>query len=148
MDTNLMFTRVIRFPSGRHFIMLGLTAENVKRLIIGEPIRITPETHGAHIPKDVAIGIIYGETREVIAHDLKSQGLAGECVELPQSDAGFAAGRLKDDDEGVLNVAMAVDHSSRTLILRFEKPVGWLGLGKQDALSLAADLNRLAAELP
>lgn len=137
--------------------MLGLTPENIKRLVAGEPIRINTDSHGPHIPRDVSIGIVYGPTVEAIATSLKKDGLANESVEIRRGPVAVAVrrahevfpdGKLNDLDEGQLAVAMQADHTSRTVVINFGKPIQWLGLGKQDALSWAEELTRLANRLP
>ncbi len=58
---------------GRVFVLLGLSAENVRRLKAGQPIRVdtqraTPEGLGR---KDgPVIGVVFGETEENIAKEI------------------------------------------------------------------------------
>lgn len=59
----------------------------------------------------------------------------------------FPRGKLNEDDEGGLQLAVASDKSSKTVIVDFGKPVVWIGLGPEEALALAAMLERRAKEL-
>lgn len=54
---------IARGREGENMILfLGLSAESVRRLQLGQPIRITRETHGDGIPDGWTIGILYGPT--------------------------------------------------------------------------------------
>jgi hypothetical protein len=64
--------------SGRDILLLGLSAENVRRLQGGEPIRVTQETHGPGIPEGWVIGLVFGETEEDIEISLRKEGLITE----------------------------------------------------------------------
>lgn len=57
--------------NGGPFLLLGLSAENIKRLVDGKPIRISRETHGDGIPESWTIGIIYGETERQLVETVK-----------------------------------------------------------------------------
>ena len=60
--------------AGRDLLVLGVTGDNVRLLLDGHPIRITPETHeGA--PPGMAIVIAYGRTTDVIQAELEAAGL-------------------------------------------------------------------------
>jgi hypothetical protein len=56
---------VIASASGennRQLLVLGLSAENVRRLQGGQPIRVTRESHGIAVPADLTLVIFTGET--------------------------------------------------------------------------------------
>jgi hypothetical protein len=63
-------------------LILGLTRVNVTRLINGEPIRITPETHGRGIPEGWTIVIVFGETEVSIAAEFERSGLIGPDTKI------------------------------------------------------------------
>jgi hypothetical protein len=58
-------------------LVLGLSRVNVGRLVSGQPIKVTRETHGDGIPANWTIIIYYGETEQAMADELKQLGLVG-----------------------------------------------------------------------
>ena len=56
-------------------------------------------------------------------------------------------GKVSDDDEGELQLAIGADHAHGIVRLEFGKPVGWLGLPTAHARQLAALLREKADEL-
>lgn len=60
---------------GGEYLLLGVTGENIKRLLAGQPIRLTTETHGAGIPLGWRILIVYGETEKAVVNILRDAGL-------------------------------------------------------------------------
>lgn len=56
-------------------ILLGLSLENVRRLVGGEPILLRRETHGDGIPEGWQISIIYGRTEADIAKQFSAAGM-------------------------------------------------------------------------
>lgn len=56
-------------------LLLGLTRENVKRLMSGLPMHISRKTHGIAIPEGLVIGIVYGEDQKAIRDELDKAGL-------------------------------------------------------------------------
>lgn len=65
----------------------------------------------------------------------------------PGATGRFPQGKASSDDEGELVLGVAADHRQQLVQLDFGKPVKWLGLGKQEALGLAAAIAKKAAEL-
>lgn len=59
------------------FLLLGLSAENVKRLQAGQPVRVSRESHGLAMPNRLVIAIVVGESEEAIGRDLRKAGLIG-----------------------------------------------------------------------
>ncbi len=56
-------------------LILGLSRENISRLMDGKPIRITEESHGVKMPEGTStIGIVFGETEEQLKLDLQAAG--------------------------------------------------------------------------
>lgn len=53
----------------------------------------------------------------------------------------YPSGRLGAEDEGSLSYAMASDDRSRTIYIRFPKPIEWIGLGIKDAEQLRDSLT-------
>lgn len=56
----------------------------------------------------------------------------------------YPNGRMGAEDDGLLSYAVAVDRRNQTVVLRFGKPVEWIGLGVEDIKDLQ---NRLGAAL-
>jgi hypothetical protein len=59
----------------------------------------------------------------------------------------FPQGKISEDDEGELAFAVAVDPIRKVVMLRFSKPVDWLGMDKQSTLKLAVMLTEKANQL-
>jgi hypothetical protein len=57
----------------------------------------------------------------------------------------FSRGKLNDADEGDLQFRIAV--KDKTIIVDFGKPVVWIGLDKETAVSLANILLKRAKEI-
>ena len=53
----------------------------------------------------------------------------------------YPAGRMGADDDGALSYAIASDDRYQTIVIRFGKPVEWIGLGLADAVALRDNLN-------
>lgn len=60
----------------------------------------------------------------------------------------FPQGKISRNDEGELSFAIALDLSKQAVVIRFAKPVDWIGLDRKSALHLADLLIQKAAELP
>jgi hypothetical protein len=56
----------------------------------------------------------------------------------------YPAGRMGHDDDGALSYAIAADPTKQTVIIRFGKPVEWIGLGIVEANEL---LNKLREKI-
>lgn len=67
---------------------------------------------------------------------------------LGTSKPSFPRGKLSDTDEGELAFAVALDSAKRAVVIRFTKPVDWIGLDRDAALHLADLLIKRAADLP
>lgn len=59
----------------------------------------------------------------------------------------FPHGKLNDYDKGGINIGIATDLKTDTVIVHFGTPVIWLGLPKAEALELADILTKKANEL-
>ena len=58
----------------------------------------------------------------------------------------YPAGRMGAEDDGELTYAMATDDKHRTIIIKFPKPVEWIGMGVKEAEELRDQLTeRLVA---
>lgn len=70
---------MVRFSAmaedGRAFIGLGLSAENVRRLTAGQPIRVTGESVG--VPSVASILIFAGGTEQGMEAMLREHGFIG-----------------------------------------------------------------------
>lgn len=59
----------------------------------------------------------------------------------------YPRGRISGDDEGETAAAMAVDHATKTLIIRYPKPVQWVGYGPEEAMQYLMLLAKNVAQL-
>ena len=59
----------------------------------------------------------------------------------------FPKGKLREEDEGEIQFAVATDKENKVVLLDFGKPVVWLGLPAAEARMLANILNEKADEL-
>ncbi len=66
---------------------------------------------------------------------------------LNKAQQSFQDGRLNRKDEGELAFAIATDPENQVVIIKFGKPVAWVGMPKRQALELAALLTEHAASL-
>jgi hypothetical protein len=65
-----MITATATGEAGMRIILLGLTRENVTRLMAGEPIRVSA-VHHAGFPTDLSILLCFGETERALVEQLK-----------------------------------------------------------------------------
>lgn len=70
----------------REYLFLGLTDANVQRLMKGEPIRVTAETHGGAIPEGWTIGIVYGANKEELRIEFERVGIMTPETELREPE--------------------------------------------------------------
>lgn len=61
-------------------LMLGLSFENLRRLRQGEPIRMTPESHGPGVPLGWKILIVAAETEEALVAALVKAEAVGPAT--------------------------------------------------------------------
>ena len=59
----------------------------------------------------------------------------------------FPKGKICEEDEGGLNIAIGVDPETRNVILNFGVPVNWIGMEVDEALGLAKLITEKANEL-
>jgi hypothetical protein len=59
----------------------------------------------------------------------------------------YSAGRMGHDDDGDLSFAIAADPKKQVIIMRFGKPVEWIGFGVEDAERLIESLTLRISEL-
>lgn len=55
----------------------------------------------------------------------------------------YPRGKLNDSDEG--QTALAIYVTDKTVMIHFPKPIAWIGMSKQEALTLA-DMIKTRAE--
>lgn len=55
---------------GKELLLLGLSNENIRRLVQDKPISITRESHGDAIPDDLHIIIMFGSTEDEMRRKL------------------------------------------------------------------------------
>ena len=56
-------------------------------------------------------------------------------------------GRISGEDDGETAFLIAADPSNKTVIIRFPKPMDWIGLGVNEAMQLRNLLDAKIAEL-
>lgn len=71
-----MLKAVSKMKDGRPFLILGVSGENLTRLVAGEPVTVDVGALGGDMPP-LQIAIMYGKTEEVIADQLRAAGLIG-----------------------------------------------------------------------
>jgi hypothetical protein len=86
-----------RTESGRPLLVLGLTGENMARLMAGEPILIHAHTLGKDFPELTAV-LVGGKTVEAVRADVE-QHLVGTLVDQldearPDRTAAYVAARI------------------------------------------------------
>ena len=59
----------------------------------------------------------------------------------------FPDGRLGADDDGAVTFAMATDMRRRVIVMKFPKPVDWIGLDQKAAEELRDQLTERLLEL-
>lgn len=59
----------------------------------------------------------------------------------------YPAGRMGNEDDGELAFAITTDHAHKTVVIRFGKPVEWIGFGPKEAIALAQKLIACAREI-
>lgn len=59
----------------------------------------------------------------------------------------YPRGRISGDDEGQTATAMAVDHQNKTLIIRYFKPIVWVGYGPDEAMQYLMMLAKHVSQL-
>lgn len=59
----------------------------------------------------------------------------------------YPAGRMGAEDDGQLSYAMANDDKHQTIVIRFGKPIEWVGLGLTEAVELRDQLTERIAAL-
>ena len=59
----------------------------------------------------------------------------------------YPHGRMGADDEGALSYAVAADREHGTVVIRFGKPVEWIGLHPADVAALVKVLVKRAREI-
>lgn len=77
-----MFTARATLDDDSTLLVLGLSKENRKRLDAGQPIRISRETHGMAVPKDLKVLIFVGETEASMRAAM--EGLIGPLTVIDQ----------------------------------------------------------------
>ena len=64
-----MITAIAHGADDTTVVVLGLTAENLRRLAAGEPIHVSAETH-PHFPAGLSIAILVGEDEAALMQQL------------------------------------------------------------------------------
>lgn len=59
----------------KQWLILWLSAENVKRLTQGKPMCLKRETHGDGVPPGWEVLLVYGETEQAIKQELEKVGV-------------------------------------------------------------------------
>ena len=66
---------------------------------------------------------------------------------MGSADREYPAGRMDAEDDGAIAIAMAVDPVHRTIVIRYARPVHWVGLALNDAEQLRHMLSKKIEEL-
>ncbi len=64
-----------------------------------------------------------------------------------KAEATYPRGKLIREDEGQLQMKIAVLPDKKTLVVDFGKPVVWFGLGKREVRALIEGLQKNEAEM-
>ena len=62
-------------------------------------------------------------------------------------DRNYSHGRISGDDEGQTEVAIALDPKTKTIIIRYSKPMEWIGLNEHAAFQLVTTMAKLISRL-
>ena len=77
--------------------------------------------------------------------------IAEKAMEAAQESLGatgdYPEGKISEEDEGGLRMAIGADLENNIVSVDFGKAIWWIGLGKEDALELAGNLQKQAAYL-
>jgi hypothetical protein len=71
----------VSMHDGKRIVLLGVTRENIDRLVAGKPIRVTAETHPG-FPTDLVISIAFGEDERVLTEQLQRAGVIGKHTKV------------------------------------------------------------------
>lgn len=59
-------------------LLVGLSAENIARMMLNEPITVTEEKHPGALPKGWTMVLMYGESEQEMMRLMKEGGLIGQ----------------------------------------------------------------------
>jgi len=82
-------------------------------------------------------------------HSAEEQQAINRMLEefLGSAKPSFPQGKISPTDEGELSFAISLDLSKQAVVVRFAKPVDWIGLDKKSALHMAELLKERADSL-
>jgi hypothetical protein len=63
--------------NGGELLILGLSHGNINRLLAGQPMRMTRQTHGDGVPDGWTIVIMAGESEQALEQVLRQAGALG-----------------------------------------------------------------------
>lgn len=75
-----MIKAVGRTGLGVPLLLLGLSRENVARLVAGEPVRVSAAEMGRLGMPQIEVAICYGKTEQAIIDELKALGVGPEKI--------------------------------------------------------------------
>ena len=67
--------------------------------------------------------------------------------EKPGPTGKFPDGKISEDDDGELNIAIAADKKDGVVIMDFGKPTAWIALKPRDVYGLAEIMVNKAKEI-
>lgn len=74
---------IARATSGSgEFLIIGLSRDNINRLVDGNPIQTTPKAHGDGIPEGWSILLMFGETEADIHRELAGAGMIDDNTKV------------------------------------------------------------------
>lgn len=82
-----------------------------------------------------------GDAKQLAAMRRLSEQLDGTARRV------YPEGRMGAEDDGELSYAVTTDKRHRTIVIRFGKPVEWIGLGVEHAEQLRDQLTERLQEL-
>jgi hypothetical protein len=91
------------------------------------------------IQKEKTMSHHSSELRDKMLHTALREGLGATGF--------FPGGKIDRLDEGQLKFAIAADHATNTVLINFGKPIAWLGMTADEALSIANSLRDKAIEI-
>lgn len=78
-----MITAAMETTEGKPILFLGLSGENIARLVAGEPVHIRPDRTAALGLPPVEVVLHYGRTDDAIISEMQSLGMRVHPVRPP-----------------------------------------------------------------
>lgn len=59
----------------------------------------------------------------------------------------YPLGKMNEEDEGEIRIAIAADHQNDKVLINFGKPISWIGLTAEQAIDISDNLRDKAIEI-